>query len=284
MQPAPEIIIAGCGRSGTTLLYEILARHPGCAWFSSWGERFGIGVAAPFNRLFRSGRTIAGHAPIPSEAYRTWQRSLRLDPVDRLRRVGPEALDGAAGRRLARAIANCRRFGGGSVFLNKNTGNTRRLDLLAAIFPSALLVHVVRSPLDTVASLLTVPWWPTLELWTHAGATPEQLAADPVASARLAAELWLAESEVGFEAAAANPDRSIRVDYEQLVDDPRAAIEPILDATGLEWADLPTPQVRSSSIGRHRSILTAAQIEAVQAMIEAWPLSQLAAEPLEPAK
>ena len=34
------VFIVGCGRSGTTIVYELLCEHPDFAWFSSYAERW----------------------------------------------------------------------------------------------------------------------------------------------------------------------------------------------------------------------------------------------------
>ena len=51
----PPIFMVGCGRSGTTALYEGLARHPQLAWFSTWTDRARGPELAVFNRLLRAG-------------------------------------------------------------------------------------------------------------------------------------------------------------------------------------------------------------------------------------
>ena len=36
----PPLFIVGCGRSGTTIVYELLCEHPDLAWFSNYAERW----------------------------------------------------------------------------------------------------------------------------------------------------------------------------------------------------------------------------------------------------
>ncbi len=262
---ADSVFIVGCGRSGTTLLYELLATHPAFAWPSTWTDRTLQPSLAVLNEVFRRSRrgsTSRRGIPRPSEAYRLWDASMGshggatggiLSPED----VTGEQISGA------RAMAQShRRWSRSPVFLNKNTRNTRRIAALDAIFPDAVFVHVLRSPLDVVSSLLAVAWWPELRLWSHAGEMPGTRPPDE--QARMAAELWVEETQAAVKAAAGLPgDRYIEVHYEDVLDDPRAAIAAVLARLSLDMATTTERALNRLAIrqtkGSYRTRLTAGQ-------------------------
>ena len=235
----PEVFIVGCGRSGTTLVYDTLAAHEAFAWISNWTDRSGRPELAAFHGIFRKVRRgeLASRRgmPRPSEGYRLLDRALDL-------RLDTGVLDEAAAtpERAARAICVAdthRRFGQAPVFLNKNTRNARLLGMLGAIFPDALLVHVLRSPLDAISSLVEVSWWPTLPLWTHSGATPRDVAASHEEEVAIAAGLWCAETTAAREVGARYADRYMEIRYEDFLADPSGVTQGLLDRIGLA----PTP-------------------------------------------
>jgi hypothetical protein len=238
-QRPDSVFLLGCGRSGTTLAYNILASHESFAWISNWTDRSGLAQLATFNDTFR--RTRRGELryrrgmPQPSEGYRLWNRALavRLDSG-----VLDESDVTADRTRRSRRLADQhRRHGHAEIFLNKNTRNARMVGLFGAVFPEARFVHVLRSPLDVVSSLLEVAWWQDLPLWTHDGATPRQLANGPEDEALLAAELWCRESSAAREAGRRLGDRYLELRYEDLLQDPGGESRRLL-----AWCDVePTP-------------------------------------------
>lgn len=232
---SPEVFVVGCGRSGTTLVYDTLSCHESFAWVSNWTDRSGFAQLAAANGVFR--RTRRGELryrrgmPRPSEGYRVWDRALGLRPETGIL----AEVDATAERvQAARALADAhRRWAQAPVFLNKNTRNARLLGLYAALFPEALFIHVLRSPLDAISSLIEVAWWPDLPLWTHAGATPSQLANDREGEVGLAAELWCKETTAAREAGSRHSDRYIEIRYEDFLADPAAMSNDLLLRTGL---------------------------------------------------
>lgn len=230
-----EVFVVGCGRSGTTLIYDTLASHESFAWMSNWTDRSGLAQLAAFHGVFR--RTQRGELayrrgmPRPSEGYRLWNRALGLRPD-----IGVLSEQDASNVRMgaARAMADShRRWGRAPVFLNKNTRNARLLGLYAVLFPEALFIHVLRSPLDAISSLIEVAWWSDLPLWTHGGATPRQIAADREGEVALAAELWCAETTAAREAGARHADRYLEIRYEDFLADTTSMSHDLLARAGL---------------------------------------------------
>jgi hypothetical protein len=272
-----RVFLVGCGRSGTTVVYDTMAAHPDTAWFSRWTDASlqpRLAAAAPlYRRLFPPATgAVRRFLPYPSEGYRLWDAALALEPDEVNGPLDASHVTVARARAVEACVSGHVRHSGGSCFLNKNTRNSRRMPFLAALYPAAVYIHVVRHPLDVVASLLEIEWWPGLALWTEGGRTVASFGDDPVVRARLAADLWRAETEQVLDASTALPaDRYLELRYEAFVDEPAARTGDLLASIGLD--DHPTvgrfaSLVRASSVGGWRRRLTEAQQEAAVPAVE----------------
>lgn len=240
MTETSRVFLVGCGRSGTTVLYNTLAAHRATAWFSRWTDAAlrpePAAAAGLYRQLFpRADRRARRYLPYPSEGYRLWDRALGLNPSDALRPLDGADVTVARARALDDLVETHLRYGRGRCFVNKNTRNSRRLGFLSSVYPHAAFVHVVRHPLDVVASLTEVSWWPDLALWTRGGATPRSLGAEGPEAAFLAAELWVAETSMvrrGFDDLG-DAERIVEVRYEDFVDDATAELASLLARFGL---------------------------------------------------
>jgi hypothetical protein len=159
------------------------------------------------------------------------------------------------------------RFGRGDVFMNKNTRNARRLGLLDSLLPQSVFVHVLRHPLDTVSSLISVGWWSSLPLWTRDDQTPASFGTDPIQQAALAAELWRAEvTQASASGRRLEPDRYVEIRYESFVTAPDLALLPVMERLRLDPANgnfvAALKRVRQSSVGTWRRRLDSDQCEA----------------------
>jgi hypothetical protein len=271
------IFIVGCGRSGTTLLYQMLATHPDVGWISNYAERWPetcvVSVFSPLYRAARDSSPLRRVLPQPSEGGNVWDL---IDGADRPADGGPPVSDTATAAARVRAHTFVRRhldYQRRSRFLNKNTQNTRRVEYLDALFPDCVVVHVVRNPIAVVESLLRVDWWPTLRAWPFDGATPGEWVAAGGREEVMAATIWQRETECAMrDGNALGPRRYIELRYEELVDDPDRVMQAAADFAGLARTSsferrLRTFDVRASAASRPTS-LEPDQIAAVAPIVE----------------
>lgn len=206
--PFPSFFIVGVGRSGTTLARAIITGHPTVevppetgflptllrlsrAWWGRDGVR-----AEVFTRLvFANGR-------MP-------RAGLRRDELSRALVLDPPSTPADAISRLYGLFATgpATRYVG-----DKTPGYVEHARLLATTFPQARFIHMVRHPLDVVASLTRQPWGPN----------------DPLA----AAWLWLR----GIEAATAAhlpATKCLAVRLEDLVTNADDAVTRMADHLGI---------------------------------------------------
>lgn len=115
------VIILGAPRSGTNMLRNAMCRLPG---FATW-------PCDEINALWR-----IGNGGFPDDAI----------PADRLRPRVRNRIRAAFRRRF--------RASGCSVLVEKTCANCLRVPFVAACFPEAKFVQIVRHPIDTIASTL----------------------------------------------------------------------------------------------------------------------------------
>lgn len=160
MQVSRPIFLVGTGRTGSTLLFQLLSHHPNTSWLSrlcvDHPRQPGLHRRAMErrDRPWPMGRSAPELTPM--EGWEFWDaydpgfslpfRDLTADDVrPRTRRE----LRGAVGELLT---------AGRPRFLAKITG-WPRLGWLDGIFDDALFVHVLRDGRAVANSLLQVPWW-----------------------------------------------------------------------------------------------------------------------------
>lgn len=148
------------------------------------------------------------------------------------------------------------------------------LSAALAAYPQALAIHVIRDGRDVVASLLDRGWLsaarrgaddarlafgPHPRFWVEQGRENEFRDASDATRAAWAWRRYV-------RAAAAVPERTVGLRYEQLVSDPRAAAIPLAERLGVE-VDLVArafAAAHARSSGRWRHNLTAEQLADVE--------------------
>ncbi len=176
--------VLGTGRCGSTLVHEVLARHPGVGFVSNLDNRFPAlnlkgRLNGPLYRAlpgpmsgFTSSGTVAGWgAPQadakggrlrrrfgPAEAYDLVERRVGLAVRRPDRDLTEEDARGELGARFRRFFTERARAQRSPVFLHHFTGWPRARFVQEAL-PGARFVHVVRDGRAVASSFLRTAWW-----------------------------------------------------------------------------------------------------------------------------
>ncbi len=237
--------VIGTGRCGSTLVHEVLVRHPENGFVTNLDDR-GVRTSSRVqNQAWRqlpAAVTAKGRVRFaPSEAYRVLAKEVSpalVDPVRDL--VAADAtpwltdrMQGFVARRAARLRSE--------VFLHKFTGWPRAA-FLQACFPDSAVIEVVRDPRAVANSWLQMPWWHGHRgpgEWHFGPLSPQHEAAweahgrsFPV----LAALAWRILLDASDRARAEFPaHRWLTVRYEDIVAAPRDSFAAQLEHLGLAW-------------------------------------------------
>ena len=244
------LFIVGAPRSGTSLLYRVLALHPRAAFVNNYNRHL---VAVPelavlnglASRAARSRRRV-WFGEYASNAYRSGHHRSLLDrafpqPVEgealferrRVLHAAPGTVPDARQRRLAPDLERLTRASGGRVLISKGIGHNRRIPLLDAIFPECRFVVMARDGRAVVRSLMSVDWWPQTDIWWWQG-TPQDWVGEGHDPVELAARHWVEEVDAIEQGLAGVPRRRVlRLTYEALVRSPVDVLEGVAAFAGL---------------------------------------------------
>jgi len=193
-QSAAPIFVVGSGRSGSTVFFDVFARHPELAWLSrlarDYPQHLWLNHMAMHARSVPVFEQLIAKHWAPSEAYPFWELNCPgfANPCRDLDNGDVTPLAAGRLRESIRRVLTRRR----GRFLAKITG-WPRIGYLHQVFPDALFVEVKRDPRAVANSLLDVGFW---DGWRgpsnwRRGPLPEDLA-----------EIW-AEEQQSFVALAA---------------------------------------------------------------------------------
>ena len=239
----PYGFLVGAGRSGSSLVHEVLARHADVGFLTNVEDRVATAPAS----VGRAARWVYPRLPpswtekgrlrlAPSEGYRALARE--VSPV--LARSGRDLTEDDAEPWLADRL---RRFfdehathaaaGGRLSFTHKFTG-WPRARLLATVFPDARFVHVVRDGRAVAASLLQTTWWDGWqgpERWRY-GPLPADLEERWRQSGSfplLAGLTWLLMVDAADACAERLGDAWLTVRYEDVLADPLTSFDRVAE-------------------------------------------------------
>ncbi len=234
------IFIVGAGRSGTTLLYNLLAMHEDVCWFSNLTEKrpswpwlatthrlVDLPVLGQWMKRQFWQRTRPSLRP--SEANRIYHAYVGLDNG---RFLSENDLTPQITHRFHHIIQTHLYYTGKTRFLAKQTTNNQHIRLINALFPDARFVHIIRDGRAVAASLARVRWWPHIRVW-WLGQTPTDWATagnDPI---ELCIRHWQRDVAVILENRHLFADRYLEIRYEELVESPGTTIGQILAFVGL---------------------------------------------------
>jgi hypothetical protein len=233
------LFIVGSGRSGSTILYRLLAVHPELCWVSRLTDRFprapmlsvahrlldtpGIGALLK-RRIVRRGASWL----TPVEGVQVFERHVRLRGD---RRSTEADYDPSTQARMHAALAGHVTGSGKLRFVCKRTANTQRIRLLDRMYPDALFLHLIRDGRAVAHSLTRVPWWDEVDIWWLGQRPPEWRAAGR-ADLELTALHWRHDTEETLAAGPLLGRRYREVRYEDLVRDPHGILRSICDYAG----------------------------------------------------
>jgi hypothetical protein len=271
--------VIGTGRCGSTLVHEILARHPDNGFVTNIDDK-GIRTSSRmqnqvWRRLPASVTTKGRFRFAPSEAYRVLGREVGpalVDPVrDLLAADATPWLTQRMQAFVARRTARLR----SEVFLHKFTG-WPRTGFLQACFSECTVIEIVRDPRAVANSWLQMPWWHGHRgpgEWHFGPLSPEQEAAWEEHSRSfpvLAALAWRMLMDASDLARAEFPEqRWLTVRYEDIVARPRDSFAGLLAHLGLDWtpefeAGFNRYSIRGGRTDAFRKDLAAADLAAME--------------------
>jgi hypothetical protein len=238
------ICIFGTGRSGTTLLFQLLCSHPRLGWFSNYTNRFPrLPCLSATSRLLENPwiREHMGRewplTPRPCESYRLYNH-LTDAMFAAHRPLSAADATPAVVHKYRRCVSAHLRWQGKQRFIQKHTGYPRA-NYLSAIFPDARFVSIIRDGRAVASSMLKVPWWDgTMKSWLWEPMDPEY-EAEYLASNKepivLAAIVWKTLMRRLSEAREQLPrERYLELRYDVLTADARSAIEEVANYCDLE--------------------------------------------------
>ncbi len=220
------IIIVSPPRSGSSLLFETLARAPGL--YSIGGESHqvieSIPALRPDQRGWPSNELRAGDAtpPVAQNLHDLFLANLRDRNRQRPPAQGPVRM------------------------LEKTPKNALRVPFLAEVFPDATFVYLYRDPRETISSMLDA-WrsgrfvtYPSLPDWEGEPwsllLTPRWRELIGRSLGEIVVDQWVqTTTRLLDDLEALGPDRWCVASYDRLVADPAAEIGQLCEHLGLEW-------------------------------------------------
>lgn len=253
------IFLIGAGRSGTTLLYKLLALHNDVGVITNYDQKLGgISPGGLFLRAIRRSPKLkkalwfseGGNAyfrpglkrflPYPVEGESVYTRCgvpLVIESADDL---GDEV-----GTCLRKSFARLSAMHGGKVMLTKRTANNRRLEWLRKVFPEARYINLIRDGREVAHSLATVSWWDDHVIW-WSGKTAREMENEGWDRLKIAAKNWVEEVSTLQEGMQGVPDdKRFDVRYEDLLRRPTEVMEEMLSFMSLEPSEEFMTQLKS---------------------------------------
>ena len=251
------IIIIGSGRSGTTIISEIIFQHPDLAWLSNYQELFKKTPYINYLRRFFDNKwyKIVKHYSFVGFSKNTrqkWANYLELaifNPIELYGFweyiTGPR-IDFSRGfllnttatpeekKRIRNFLAKQVKYQGRKRLIMKFTGPAR-LEYLTSIFPDAAIINVTREPIATVRSWLEVGFWQRMginKLWWTGAYTPteeaeaEKLKTDPALITAFQYKKLMETTAYEIKKLGLNV---FEMKYEDFVSDPKTFVQKLMD-------------------------------------------------------
>jgi Sulfotransferase family len=255
------IIIFGSGRSGTTIISEIIFQHEQLAWHNNYQELLTHSAAINYLRRFFDNKwwrlikfwTFVGNSKNTRQKWGNFLNLLIFNPIERYafwEYITGKRIDFSRGfllgekatteekKNIRTHLAKQVKYQGRQRLIIKFTGPAR-LEYLTSIFPDAIFISIAREPIATVRSWLQVGFWQTKginRLWWVGAYTKEEEAEaeklyhDPALITAFQYRKLMETTEMEIKKTGV-PILETR--YEEFVKDPKALVKKILDFAGL---------------------------------------------------
>ena len=247
------IVFVGSGRSGTTIISEIVFRHESLAWPSNYQEKFPKVTYVNLLRNFFDNKLwqLQGQKPQlnkvsalnkilfkPAEAYNFWEY-LSGNNIDFSRGflLNERASESEASK-IRSDFNKLVAYQSKKRLAFKITGPSR-IGYLKSIFPDAVFINIVREPLPTINSWLNVEFWQDKGKnqlwWTGAYTAQEEDWAQKNADKPelLAAMQYKKLMDITAMEIKEHNANCLTIRYEDFVSNPTAVINSILDFSNL---------------------------------------------------
>lgn len=295
-------LVTGTGRSGTTLVQEMLSRHPATGFISGLDDKLprlnlhgrangrlyrfapqrpsSMRALAESRRLIERGRLRVA----PSEGYRLIDRQVMGGFSTPCRDLLAEDMTPYLAPRVREFFASRERAQGCDVLVQHLTG-WPRVGFLRAAIPDLRVVNVVRDGRAVANSWLQMGWWDGWQgpdKWIY-GPLPADLRREwdehnrsfPVLAA-LGWKMLMAAYEDARELTP--PGQWLDVRYEDILDHPQESFAELLDFLGLPWdhgfqTGFERHEITAARADSFRTELAPAQLQAVEQVL-AKPLAR----------
>ncbi len=290
-------LVAGTGRSGTTMVQEVLSRHPDTGFISGLDDKVPrLNLKGRHNgRLYRlapqrpaSMRALSDTVKLiererlrvaPSEAYRLIERQVMSGFSTPCRDLLADDLTPHLRARFQEFFGEREQAQGCAVLLQHLTG-WPRTGFLREAFPDLKVINVVRDGRAVANSWLQMGWWDGWmgpDKWIY-GPLPTDLRSEWEDSGRsfpvLAALGWKMLIAAFEDARALTPpEQWLDVRYEDVLAAPEEAFAQMLDFLGLEWtadfqAGYERHAITSGRTASYREELAPEQLAAIEGVLE----------------
>ena len=140
--------IVGCPRSGTTLLQSMLSSHP---------ELYSTPETSFFNRII----------PLLGIEYTNPEKIVTSDDLEKIKNdffymtgktidIDVESLQGNNIKVIFEQILNSFNYENKKYWIEKTTNHARSLMLIHKFYPDAKIIHIIRDPVDAIASMNSI--------------------------------------------------------------------------------------------------------------------------------